>query len=156
MTDYNLMTSFIDMVGLLNQALLGYVSVLFAFLIAGYFIADKLKPSMIVLIIVLFTAVAGDLLGQVYFIQHDMGVITTEMALRVANNEFALPHLSMTYNPGIYFFITQGIATIGGYIGALIFFFHQRREGLKTSRPYGRVAAKVRSWHKADIRRGQI
>jgi len=83
MTDYNLMTSFIDMVALLNQALMNYVSVLFAFLIAGYFIADKLRPSMITLIITLFTAVAADLLAQVYFIQHDLGVVTTEMTLRV-------------------------------------------------------------------------
>ena len=46
MTDYNLISLFHTSVGLLNQSLMDYISVLFAFLMAGYFVADKLSLPM--------------------------------------------------------------------------------------------------------------
>ena len=130
MADYDLISLFHNSLTLLSQAIMDYVSVTFAFLIAGYFIADKLKSSMVVLIVFLFTSIQIGQLFNMYFLQHDMGVLTTEMALRAANTSFMLPNLVMTNNPGIYYVIVMGVAIIGCYIGALIFFFHQRRLGL--------------------------
>ena len=113
---------------------MNYVSILFAFLIAGYFVAERLKPPMIALVIFLFTAVALYIILQLWAIEGAMGVLSTEMALRVANDGFDLPDLEMARGGSAFkFYITEGIATIGGYIAALIFFFHQRHQGLKSS-----------------------
>jgi hypothetical protein len=129
MTDYNLVSLFHTSVSLLNQSLMDYVSILFAFLIAGFFIADKLKLPMVVVVIVLFTIIEANLLPNMYFLEHDMKILGAQLALRVTNGDFALPGLVMTQKGGNYF-LTQVIVTIGSYIGAIIFFFHQRRVGL--------------------------
>ncbi len=129
MTDYNLISLFHTSVEISNQTLMDYISVLFAFLIAGYFIAHKLEPLMIMLVIVLFTIIEGRLMINMYFLSNDMSTLGALMALRAENGEFGVPGLMMS-TPGDNYFITQAIVTIGSYIGGLIFFFHQRRAGL--------------------------
>ena len=129
MTDYNLISLFHTSVGLLNQSLMDYISVLFAFLIAGYFVADKLSLPMTLFVMLLFTIIEGNLLTNMYFLQQDMHTLSSQMASRVTNGDFDLPGLVMS-NVGNNHSATTVIVTIAAYIGALIFFFHQRREGL--------------------------
>jgi len=125
MTDYDLISLFHTSLGLLNQSLMDYISVLFAFLIAG----DKLSLPMTLFVMLLFTIIEGNLLTNMYFLQQDMHILSSQMASRVTNGDFDLPGLVMS-NVGNNHSITTVIVTIAAYIGALIFFFHQRREGL--------------------------
>ena len=129
MNDHDLITLFHTSVELSNQTLMDYISVLFAFLVAGYFIADKLKLPMIILLIILFTVIEIRLITNMYFLSNDMDILSAKMAILVENGDFGLPGLVMA-TPGDNYFLSQVIVTIGSYIGALIFFFHQRSVGL--------------------------
>ena len=66
MSDYELIQLFYEILNGLQTALMNYVAVLFAFLIAAYLIADKLESRMAFIIVALFTLVALPQLTNVF------------------------------------------------------------------------------------------
>ena len=93
--------------------------------------ADKLKLIMSILVVLLFSAISGFFFLELYYLNNDMAVVASEMALRVSNSEFMLPNLGMVQlTDGIALIdISLRLATYGSYLGALIFFFYQRDQG---------------------------
>ena len=133
MTDYDLISLYQESATLQNEILINYIYVVFAFLVAGYFVADKLKLIMSILVVLLFSAISGFFFLELYYLSNDMGVVASEMALRVSNSEFMLPKLGMVQlTDGIALIdISLRLATYGSYFGALVFFFYQRDQGTK-------------------------
>ena len=66
MTDYELVYIFTENLNSLQSAFMNYVAVLFAFLIAAYLIADKLKSSMVFIVVGLFTLMALQQVAPVF------------------------------------------------------------------------------------------
>jgi hypothetical protein len=134
MTDYDLISLYHESAALQNDILINYIYVIFAFLVTGYLVADKLNLLMSILVIILFTAISGFFLIDLNYLHSDMRVLTNEMALRALSNEFVLPDLGMVQiTDGVSLFgLSLRLAIYGSYIGALIFYFYQRAQGLKT------------------------
>lgn len=128
MTDLDLISLYHESVTLQNDILTSYIYVVFAFLVASYMVAHKLKSLMVILVIAVFTSISVFFLLELYFLRMDMLVLSSEMALRVSNNEFSLPGLGMTLPDDSLniFEFSKHFSTIGSYFGALIFFFYQR------------------------------
>ena len=57
MSDYELIDLFFQDISGLQTVVMNFVAVLFAFLIAGYLIADKLDSSIVFIVVMLFTLV---------------------------------------------------------------------------------------------------
>ena len=128
MTDLDLVSLYHESVTLQNDILTSYIYVVFAFLVASYLVAHKLKVLMVMLVVILFTSISAFFLMELYFLNLDMTVLSSEMALRVANNEFSLPGLGMAgIADGLTIFdFSKQFSFIGSYFGALLFFFYQR------------------------------
>ena len=58
MSDYELIDLLYQNVNVLQTVIMNFVAVLFAFLIAGYLVADKLGSRIVLIIVTLFTIVA--------------------------------------------------------------------------------------------------
>ena len=55
MSDFELVYMFTEDVNSLETAFMNFIAMLTAFLVAGYLVADKLKPNMVFIVVTLFT-----------------------------------------------------------------------------------------------------
>ncbi len=129
MTDHEILSLFNEMAANTQGAFMNFVAILSAFLIAGYLAAHRLSKTMTVILTVLFSVVAVQEGLTVLFHWGDQIGLMVDMRSRETLSWRGAsrggPWLGAIFNS------TFGFTVIGGYIGALIFFFHQRRVGLK-------------------------
>ena len=134
MTDYELGSLFVEYLAVLQDQYINYATVLFAFLLVGYFAAHKLKPLMVVLVLALFTAFAVDSMIAILLVNSDLSELTNLMRERIGEGSTAL-----TYHAGArgdldmqmtFFRPLRVFVLVGGYIGAVFFFFYQRKAAL--------------------------
>ena len=134
MTDYELIYFFVEYVDGLQAAFMNYVAVLFAFLIAGYLVAAKLKSSMVSIVVGLFTLVvllqAAVIIGHGYDTSALIGQITERAANPASGIDWhgAANPAAGVAGAAVLRFI-PAVVVILSYIGGLIFFFHQRHVG---------------------------
>jgi len=109
------------------QIVLGYVSILFAFLIMSYFAANRLNKVHVSIVLVLFTGICFLLVVQLNLSRN----LIAELNLLL--QEFPNGLVSDVGNAAVIAtrFITflYNLITIGGYIGCIAFFFYQRKHG---------------------------
>ena len=133
MSDYELVSLFAEYNGQLQTTLMNYVAVLFAFLIAGYLAADNLELRMVSIIVGLFTLVALPQVINAMGFGHDVAALASQIAVRAAEGSSDVGwHGTTTWlgSTGVPVFrATTIIVIVPSYIGALIFFFHQRHVG---------------------------
>ena len=131
MTDYEVLSLFNEMAANTQGAFMNFVAILSAFLIAGYLAAHRLSKTMTIIVIALFT-VAAVQEGAVMILHwgDQVGLLAD-----IYSRETLSWHGATRGGPllGPFFDWAFGITVIGGYIGALVFFFHQRRVGLKSN-----------------------
>ena len=71
MTDYELMSVFGEFVALQQDAYMNFVTIIFAYIVAGYFVAEKLSSKMTTVITILFTIVAFQEASVDFFVGQD-------------------------------------------------------------------------------------
>ncbi len=132
MSDFELVYMFTEDVNSLETAFMNFIAMLTAFLVAGYLVADKLKPSMVFIIVTLFTLAVLQQVLNLFAFQGDLTRITQEMLSRVAEGQSGISWHGSTRHPSIikrFMAFNPMAVTVFGYFGALIFFFHQRHVG---------------------------
>jgi hypothetical protein len=134
MTDYEMVSLFVETLEALQSAFTNYVAVLSGFLIAGYLIADKLEARMVGIVVTLFTLVVLQQGNIVVGLGHDSASLLGEISAQASDASSNLGwHGGATeLGSGIGRVILQFSALavlILSYVGALFFFFHQRRVG---------------------------
>ena len=131
MTDFELLIAFNEMAINSQDSYMNFVSIVFGFIVAGYFIAGKLSRKMTILLTTLFTVVAlQEALTAMFFLQDQLGLIP-EMQTREKLQFHNASRIGDVAAPLVI--VTHITTLILGYVGSIIFFFHQRHEGLKTS-----------------------
>jgi len=133
MSDLELALLFREYYGVLQTQYINYISVLFAFIVAGYLVASKLRPAMVIVVVVLFSAFAVDSIIVMNFLNSDVSELQRLAQGRLADGHTDLSWFTgakVTQGPVLHLFaVLRHITVIGGYVGALIFFFHQRHAG---------------------------
>ena len=129
MTDYELMSLFGEYVGQQQVVYMNFVTIIFAYIIASYLVADKLSGPMAAIITILFTVVAFQMGTTSFFLLQDQFGLVPEMATRSALQFHGAVQGGQTLIN--MYTILNIITQIIAYVGALIFFFHQRRIGLQ-------------------------
>ncbi len=129
MSDFEMAYMFNDYLNLLFTVFMGHVSIVFAFLVAAFLVADRMSKSMVTVVIILFTIGVG----VTTTIQNRFGgamiAMGQEMRQAVADGRSNLGWHSITYEPTIIiegFMISLTVLMILSYAGALVFFFLQR------------------------------
>ena len=135
MTDYEMFSVFSEITTTLNTILMDYVAVVFAFLIAAFFAASKLKQSMILVVTSLFTVFAMYKLYEAVFWSLDLNRLQGVMGAAVVQSDSSLTWLGFaTFGSGATMatFLAP-LIIVFGFVASLIFFFHQRYQGQRTS-----------------------
>jgi hypothetical protein len=134
MSDYETMNLMLQQFSLLFTIFTTYATVVFAFLVAGHLIAHKLNRLMVAVLIVLFTLAslqcgmtsARGVGNSFAMIDHIRQAIATGRSSLgwVPVFHANIVALQFTEFAGLGLFVLA-------YAGALVFFFQQRRAGLK-------------------------
>ena len=130
MTDYELYSAFADTWSVIWLIFATYLTVTFAFLVAGYLVSKKLKSSMVALIVGLYSLVALWCTFGINRWVTTAAQMTREIQRAVAAGESTLGWTTMATTPQ---FVTGAIPvvllviTVGAYAGSVVFFVHQRR-----------------------------
>jgi hypothetical protein len=114
-----------------------YVAILFAFLVAAFFVASKLKQSMIAVVVSLFSVFVVFKLYESIMWALDLSRLQGTMGAALDQGDSNLNWLGFaTYGSGGFSVLGTWIIPaimVFGYIASLIFFFYQRHQGLKAS-----------------------
>ena len=133
MTDYELASLFGEYLSILQDQYINYATVLFAFLLVGYFAAHKLKPVVVTIVVVLFSAYALDSMIAILLVNSDLSDLTALMHERISNGSEDLAfHAGARGDLDVqmaFFRPLRIFALVGGYVGAVFFFFYQRKVG---------------------------
>jgi cellobiose-specific phosphotransferase system component IIC len=137
MSDYEMFSTFSEIVTIMNTVLMDYVAILFAFLVAAFFVASKLKQSMIAVVVSLFSVFVVFKLYESIVWALDLSRLQGAMGAALDQGDSNLNWLGFaTYGSESFLNLGTWIIPaiiIFGYIASLIFFFHQRHQGLKAS-----------------------
>ncbi len=130
MTDYELFSGFAEVWSVIWLIFATYLTVTFAFLVAGYFVSHNLKPAMVTIIVGLYSLVS---LWCTFAINRWVTTAVSmirEVKRAVAEDQSTLGWTTMATTPEFVIGATPIVLlviTVGAYAGAVIFFFHQRR-----------------------------
>ncbi len=130
MSDHELLSTFIAFTNTLWMIFATYVSIVFAFIVAAYLVADRLTPRVVSLVVTLYSLVS---FWSVWAISQNAGAVAatvSEMKRVVEENDSTLgwvPQVSIAdfLIPTLPRVIT-GLAFVA-YAGSIVFFFYQRR-----------------------------
>jgi len=138
MTEYDAVSLFLQYVSQSLQVVVAYVSVLSAFLVMSYFAAAKLSSWLVTIVLALLTFVSLLLLMQLYLLRHDMVLMYQFLLEQKAQAMMTLPWFGTNPPWAVRFlgYLYQ-IVGVGGYLGALAFFFFQRSQANQDSRGRG-------------------
>lgn len=132
MTDYELLNTFIEFINTTWLIFTTYVTIVFAFLVAGFLVSRKLSPAMVSLVITLYTLVAT---WSIFALNRNVAAIAaaqSEMKRLVEESGSSLSWVPVTSTPefitSLVPILVTGIAVVA-YIGSIVFFFYQRNGG---------------------------
>ena len=135
MTDYELVNLLLTQVQTMFEVLATYITVVSGFLVVGYLVAHKLHRSMVAVLVVLFSMAslacglnARAMLGGASNTMAHVGEALAAGTSHVGWWFGGAPSPAYSIVP----LIIQSIFVVA-YIGALLFFFLQRRAGLKAA-----------------------
>jgi len=125
MTDYEILSLFGEFATNTQDTFVNYVSILFAFIIASYLVADRLTKTMVVVLIGLFSMVAIQQGTALLLHWNDQLGLLAEIRGRDELDWHGANRAPAWF--GLVFYATYFVTVFGGYIGSLVFFFDRRR-----------------------------
>ncbi len=135
MTAYEASELFLGYLNTYFQFMIGYVSILSAFLVVSYVAAQKLNKLLSSLVVALFSLVSLMLIIQINFIRNDF----TELNRYLSRLKDIDPDSLIWFgtNPlwmvEVLTYITNTVL-FGGFIGCIGFFLYQRQAKLRDER----------------------
>ncbi|GEM_PF-389073 len=128
MTDAEALVAFTDIVDTFHSLMGNYLTVLFAFLVTSYLAADKLDRAMAVVVLALFSIVAAAQILEIWMVRSDITGLGGAIAARVAAGESEFSwHGPAAFGWAKALNVLTMASVIGGYVAAIVFFFHERK-----------------------------
>jgi len=112
----------------LNQLTFGYFSIISAFLVMSYFVANKLNNIHSTIILILFTLCSFYIVSNLYLLNNDLDNLIADMLLKKSQGVFELAWFGK--NPPLasnFLTLVQVLIGLGGYICSIIFFYSNRK-----------------------------
>ena len=129
MTDAELLSAFSSFVNTSWMIFTAYVSIIFAYLVAGYLISSKLGSKMVILVSTIYTLVAMWAIFAINTNLQSISAAASEIRRVVREGESTLDWLPVVKIPEFLDAtvpIIVTLITIGAYVGSIVFFFYQR------------------------------
>lgn len=130
MTEADMVVAFHSAVDLNVQILFGYVSLMSAFLVMSYLVADKLPGFLAAIVVTLFSVISALLIYRISLNRSDAEALMSKL---IERRDAGAPNMDwLGTNPPWSVQLTtlvEIIATIGGFLACIAFFVYQRRAG---------------------------
>ena len=129
MTDYELLTIFIEFVNTTWMIFATYVSIVFAFIVASHLVASQLTSRVVSLVITLYTVVAVWSVWGISMNAISISATAGEMKRRLLEDSSSLSWLHLLEMPDFMRSIMPFLITLLAfvvYVGSIVFFFSQR------------------------------
>jgi len=128
MTEFEFVDAFYTIVGITDQIVGSYITLLFAFLVASFLVSSKLDRRLVIVVVTLYSYMAMRYVAIYYNVTDDMtrlGDHLTELRLQggssldwlVIGDGMAEMHFAQT------------LAMFLSFLASLFFFFYTRRKG---------------------------
>ncbi len=130
MTDYELLTIFIEFVNTTWTIFATYVSIVFAFIVASHLVARQLTSRVVSLVITLYSLVAVWSVWGISMNAISISATVGEMKRRLLEGGSSLGWLPIVETPDFMRSIIPFLITLLAlvvYVGSIVFFFYQRR-----------------------------
>ncbi len=130
MTDYELLTIFIEFVNTTWIIFATYVSIVFAFIVASHLVASQLTSRVVSLVITLYTLVAVWSVWGISMNAVSISATAGEMKRRLLEDNSSLGWLRLIEMPDVMRSIIPSLITLLAlvvYVESIVFFFSQRR-----------------------------
>ena len=130
MNEAELIAAFQGYIDLTNQIFFGYVSLLSGFLVMSYLVADKISSFLAAIAVALFSVVSALLMFGIFLNRNDAEALMALLLSKAQAGELDLYWLGS--NPpwaANVMTVLYILATIGGYLASLAYFFYKRRLG---------------------------
>jgi hypothetical protein len=131
MTDFELMYTFSEAFSGLTSLLTTYFSILFAFVAAAYLVAGKLSWALASIAVSLFTIAAWFLILLIGVVVLDMFAVASVIRDAVAEGQSSLGWVGFAGRRAVVvgplFMFLAASLLVASYVGAVFFFFSQRR-----------------------------
>ena len=130
MTDYELLSTFIEFINTTWLIFTTYVSIVFAFLAVGYLISSRLTPKMVSLVVTLYSLVA---VWSIFALSQNVQAISAaqgEIKRVVQESGSTLGWVPIASVPNFMNSAVPILVTsiaIVAYLGSVFFFFYQRK-----------------------------
>lgn len=132
MTDYEIVSVLNEFVSATWSIFATYVSIVFAFLVAGYLVSDRLVPRIVSIVIALYTLVAFWAVWGLNRTAANLVASITEIKRRILEDGSSLGWLPAASIPDLMLDAIPLLITIlavVAFAGSVVFFFHQRKSG---------------------------
>jgi len=137
MTDYELLTAFIDFVNTTWMIFATYVSIVFAFIVASHLAARQLTPRVVSLVITLYSLVAAWSVWGIRQNAISISATAGEMRRRLLEGSSSLDWLPILQMPDFMRSIIPNLITLLTFVvyaGSIVFFFYQRQSEQRKER----------------------
>ena len=133
MSDFELMYLFNDATNVVTNYFSLYITIVFAFLVCAYLVADKLSRHMVYIIIALYTIISLSIGYTLNRFTQNVTNLGLEIMRLIETGQSQLTWSTLADdidNPaGLMFYpTTMIIVVLISYTGSLLFFFYQRRQ----------------------------
>lgn len=121
-------------IGLTNQLFFGYVSLLSGFLLMSYLVADKISLFLSAIAVALFSIVSALLLFGIFLSRNNAEGLLGHLRKQAQRGELDLVWLQA--NPtwaGDVMTVLYLLATLGGYVASILYFFYSQRRPQSSS-----------------------
>ncbi len=128
MIEIDLISAFHGAVGLNSDTLFGYVSLMSAFLVMSYLAAHKLPGVLAWIVAVLFSVVSALLILRLFLNGSDAAALHAHILELQRMGEIDVGEFG-TFPSWVATVVValEILTTVGGYLGCIYFFLHQRR-----------------------------
>ncbi len=128
MTDYEMMSLFQEITNTTWTVFATYVSIVFAFLVAGYLVSNRLAPRIVSVVVTLYSLVALLSVISLNRASSNGMALAAEIKRAVQENDSSLSWVQISPD-AVLSTLPVLITTVAivAYAGSLIFFFHQRK-----------------------------
>ena len=135
MTGYELVYLLGDQTSLLFTIFATYTTIIFAFVGAGYLFASKLTRGMASILVILYSSAAAFCCLIEYRLVVMLGAVFEHMRPKAAGGTSGLDWFPFWVFDDTQWSVPPLLfgAFVLAYLGGLVFFFHQRRVGLKAA-----------------------
>ncbi len=130
MTDYELLSIFIEFTNTVWTIFATYVSIVFAFIVAAYLVSGRLTPKVVSLVLTLYSLVSFWSIWAISQNAYAIAATVGEMKRVVQESDSSLGWVPQAAVPDFMLPILPIVITslaFVAYAGSIVFFFYQRR-----------------------------